>query len=111
MLDSATAFAPSAPPVERPAGFIAFINLTKWRCSVICPPEESEAMHQTLLDIECEIYDALEIPYRVLEVASGDLGAPAYRKFDIEAWMPGRNNSESGSEGTFGEITQCEQLH
>ena len=39
------------------------------------------------------IFQGLEIPYRVIDVASGDLGAPAYRKFDIEAWMPGRGDS------------------
>ena len=36
---------------------------------------------------------ALELPYRVIDVATGDLGAPAYRKFDIEAWIPGRGES------------------
>ncbi|MCC7474569.1 MAG: serine--tRNA ligase, partial [Pirellulales bacterium] len=40
------------------------------------------------------------IPYRVLDIASGDLGGPAYRKFDLEAWMPGR-----GSAGEYGEVT------
>lgn len=57
----------------------------------------SEAMHQRFLGIEEEIFQALQIPYRVLDIASGDLGGPAYRKFDLEAWMPGR--------GAYGEIT------
>ncbi|MCX4240809.1 serine--tRNA ligase [Paraliomyxa miuraensis] len=57
----------------------------------------SEAMHQRLLDIEEEIFGGLELPYRVLDIASGDLGGPALRKFDIEAWMPGR--------GAYGEVT------
>jgi seryl-tRNA synthetase len=57
----------------------------------------SEAMHQRLLAIEEEIFGALEVPYRVLDIAAGDLGGPALRKFDIEAWMPGR--------GVFGEVT------
>jgi seryl-tRNA synthetase len=57
----------------------------------------SEAMHARLLAIEEEIFGALELPYRVLDIASGDLGGPAYRKFDIEAWMPGR--------GGYGEVT------
>ena len=52
--------------------------------------------------IEEEIIGGLEIPYRVIDVASGDLGAPAYRKFDIEAWMPGR-----GDAGDYGEITSA----
>ena len=49
---------------------------------------------------ERKIFDALEIPYRVIDIASADLGAPAYRKFDLEAWMPGR-----GEGGDWGEIT------
>lgn len=57
----------------------------------------SEAMHQRLLAIEEEIFTGLELPYRVIDIASGDLGGPALRKFDIEAWMPGR--------GAFGEVT------
>jgi seryl-tRNA synthetase len=59
-------------------------------------------MHQQLLAIECKIFDRLGIPYRVIDTASGDLGGPAYRKFDLEAWMPGR-----GSGGEFGEVTSA----
>jgi seryl-tRNA synthetase len=59
--------------------------------------ETSEAMHKRMLDIEEEIFQGLELPYRVLDIASGDLGGPAYRKYDIEAWMPGR--------GDYGEVT------
>jgi seryl-tRNA synthetase len=59
--------------------------------------DESEAMHARLLAIEEEIFQALELPYRVLDIASGDLGGPAYRKYDIEAWMPGRS--------AYGEVT------
>ncbi len=63
-------------------------------------PEQSEAMHQELLEIECELFDGLGIPYRVIDTASGDLGGPASRKFDLEAWMPGR-----GAGGEWGEVT------
>jgi seryl-tRNA synthetase len=63
-------------------------------------PEESEAMHERILGIEERIFQALEIPYRVIDTATGDLGAPAYRKFDLEAWMPGR-----GEGGAYGEVT------
>ncbi|MCR9165094.1 MAG: serine--tRNA ligase [Nannocystaceae bacterium] len=59
--------------------------------------EVSEAMHERMRDIEEEIFQKLELPYRVLDIASGDLGGPAYRKYDIEAWMPGR--------GEYGEVT------
>ncbi len=63
-------------------------------------PEQSEAMHLQLLDLECRLFDGLGIPYRVIDTASGDLGGPAYRKFDLEAWMPGR-----GTAGEWGEVT------
>jgi seryl-tRNA synthetase len=60
-------------------------------------PEESEAMHAEMLEIEKEIFRELGLHYQVVDIAAGDLGAPAYRKFDIEAWMPSR--------GAFGEVT------
>jgi len=63
-------------------------------------PEASESMHAELLAIQERIFQDLEIPYRVIEVAAGDLGAPAWRKFDLEAWMPGR-----GEAGEWGEVT------
>lgn len=63
-------------------------------------PEQSDAIHEELKTLECEIFDALEVPYRVIDTASGDLGGPAYRKYDLEAWMPGR-----GEGGDWGEVT------
>lgn len=66
-------------------------------------PEDSEAMHAELLAFEERYFQALEIPYRVVDIAAGDLGAPAYRKFDVEAWMPGRG----GSGGGWGEVTSA----
>jgi seryl-tRNA synthetase len=65
-------------------------------------PEGSDAMHEQLLAIECKLFDGLGIPYRVIDTASGDLGGPAYRKFDLEAWMPGRGNG-----GEYGEVTSA----
>jgi seryl-tRNA synthetase len=62
--------------------------------------EASGAMHRELLRIEESIFRTLGLPYRVLDIATGDLGGPAYRKFDIEAWMPGR-----GEGGEYGEVT------
>ncbi|TXT47746.1 MAG: seryl-tRNA synthetase [Spirochaetes bacterium] len=59
-------------------------------------PEESEAMHEELRSIEEEIFSGLGIPFRVVDTCTGDLGAPAYRKWDLEAWMPGRNGGEWG---------------
>ena len=63
-------------------------------------PEGSEAMLDYFRDLECRIFDELGIPYRVVDTATGDLGGPAYRKFDLEAWMPGR-----GEAGEYGEVT------
>ncbi|MBX6311531.1 MAG: serine--tRNA ligase [Isosphaeraceae bacterium] len=62
--------------------------------------EASGAMHLELLALEEEIFSALGLPYRVLDICTGDLGGPAYRKFDLEAWMPGR-----GAGGEYGEVT------
>ncbi|MDX1422742.1 MAG: serine--tRNA ligase [Kiloniellales bacterium] len=75
-------------------------QFTKVEMFIFCTPEDSEAMHQRLLDIEQRIFDALGVPYRVVDIATGDLGAAAYRKFDLEAWMPGR-----GEGGEWGEVT------
>ncbi|MEM9424728.1 MAG: serine--tRNA ligase, partial [Spirochaetota bacterium] len=77
-------------------------QFSKVEMFVFCKPQDSEQMHQKLLAIEEEIFQALEIPYRVLDVCTGDLGAPAYRKFDMEAWMPGR-----GKRGDWGEVTSA----
>lgn len=62
-----------------------------------CPPELAEEEHKKLLSYEREFLDALEIPYRVIDVATGDLGSSAIRKFDIEAWIP--------TQGTYREVT------
>ncbi|HOV14395.1 MAG TPA: serine--tRNA ligase, partial [Spirochaetota bacterium] len=65
-------------------------QFSKVEMFVICKPEDSESFHETLREIEEEIYKNLKIPYRVLDIASGDLGNQAYKKYDLEAWMPGR---------------------
>lgn len=64
--------------------------------------EASNAFHEEIVRIEEEIFQALKIPYRVVDTCTGDLGGPAYRKFDLEAWMPGR-----GEAGEFGEVTSA----
>ncbi len=63
-------------------------------------PDQSDAIHDYLMDLECRIFDGLGIPYRVIDTCTGDLGGPAYRKYDLEAWMPGR-----GTAGEWGEVT------
>jgi seryl-tRNA synthetase len=63
-------------------------------------PEQSDAMLETICALECKIFDGLGIAYQVVDTATGDLGGPAYRKYDLEAWMPGRGNG-----GEYGEVT------
>jgi seryl-tRNA synthetase len=62
-------------------------------------PGESDAEHERLLAIEEKILTALELPYRVVDIPVGDLGAPAARKFDCEAWIP--------SQQRYREVTSC----
>ncbi len=62
-------------------------------------PEQSDEIHEKLREIEEEIFTGLGLPFRVVDTCTGDLGAPAYRKWDLEAWMPGRNGGE------YGEVT------
>jgi serine--tRNA ligase len=62
-------------------------------------PEQSAEIHEKILAIEEEIYQELGIPYRVINIASGDLGAPASKKYDIEYWSP--------VDGSYREITSC----
>ncbi len=66
---------------------------------VYCTPEQSDELHHKLREIEEEIFTGLGLPFHVVDTCSGDLGAPAYRKWDLEAWMPGRNGGE------YGEVT------
>lgn len=63
-------------------------------------PEQSVSAHEEMLAIEEEFYQSLKIPYRVMLMCKGDLGAPAFKKYDIEAWMP-----FLGENGDYGEVT------
>jgi len=78
-------------------GLFRVHQFTKVEMFAFTLPDESDAMLEYLRGIECRLFDGLGIPYRVIDTPSGDLGGPAYRKFDLEAWMPGR--------GEFGEVT------
>ena len=62
-------------------------------------PEQSVEVHEKILAVEEEIYQELGIPYRIINIASGDLGAPASKKYDIEYWSP--------VDGSYREITSC----
>jgi seryl-tRNA synthetase len=78
-------------------GLFRVHQFTKVEMFAFTLPDQSDAMLEHLRDVECELFDGLGLPYRVIDTATGDLGGPAYRKFDLEAWMPGRNE--------FGEVT------
>jgi len=78
-------------------GLYRIHQFSKIEMYVYCSPEKSEKIHQYLLSLEEKIFQGLEIPYRVVEMCTGDLGAQAAKKYDLEAWMPGR--------GDWGEIT------
>jgi seryl-tRNA synthetase len=72
-------------------------QFTKVEMFAFTTPEQSEALHNEMVEIEEQIFQGLGLPYRVVDICTGDLGGAAYRKYDLEAWMPGRNN--------FGEVT------
>lgn len=80
-------------------------QFTKVEMFAYTQPEKSEQMHEHLLDIEERIFKSLDIPFRTVDICMGDLGGPAYRKYDLEAWMPGRPGNEEGKQGAWGEIT------
>lgn len=80
-------------------------QFTKLEMFVFCKPEDSDKYHEEILKIEQEICDGLGLNYRVIDIATGDLGGPAYRKFDIEAWMTMKAHSTGSGQGGYGEIT------
>jgi seryl-tRNA synthetase len=81
------------------AGIFRVHQFDKVEMFVFTTPERSAEEHNRLLGIEEALVQELEVPYRVVNVAAGDLGASAAKKYDIEAWFPG--------EGAFREITSC----
>jgi seryl-tRNA synthetase len=72
-------------------------QFTKVEMFAFTAPEDSEAMHEEMVELEERIFQGLGLPYRVVDICTGDLGGAAYRKYDLEAWMPGRDD--------FGEVT------
>jgi seryl-tRNA synthetase len=75
-------------------------QFTKVEMFAFCTPDQSEDIHREMLRIEEQIFQGLGLPYQVIDTCTGDLGGPAYRKYDLEAWMPGR-----GKGGEYGEVT------
>lgn len=74
-------------------------QFTKVEMFSVCRPDQSEAVLEEFRDIELGLFDALGIHFQLLDMPACELGAPAYRKYDIEAWMPGRE--------MYGEISSC----
>jgi len=72
-------------------------QFTKVEMFAFTAPEDSERVHEEMVEIEERIFQGLGLPYRVVDICTGDLGGAAYRKYDLEAWMPGRDG--------FGEVT------
>jgi seryl-tRNA synthetase len=72
-------------------------QFTKVEMFAFTAPDQSDEMHAEMLGIEERIFQGLGLPYRVVDICTGDLGGAAYRKFDLEAWMPGRDD--------YGEVT------
>jgi seryl-tRNA synthetase len=72
-------------------------QFTKVEMFAFTTPEQSEQIHEEMVEIEERIFQGLGLPYRVVDICTGDLGGAAYRKYDLEAWMPGRDD--------FGEVT------
>jgi seryl-tRNA synthetase len=80
-------------------GIIRVHQFDKVEMFTFCKPEDAQAEHQRLLQWEKDFLTAMEIPFRVIDVASGDLGSSATRKFDIEAWIP--------TQGAYREVTSA----
>jgi seryl-tRNA synthetase len=78
-------------------GIIRVHQFDKVEMFTFCKPEDAKAEHKRLLQWEKDFLTAMEIPFRVIDVASGDLGSSATRKFDIEAWVP--------TQGAYREVT------
>ena len=78
-------------------GIIRVHQFQKVEMFVYCRPEDAAAEHAALLGFEKAMLDKMEMPYRVIDVAAGDLGGPAARKFDCEAWVP--------TQGKYREVT------
>ncbi|KAJ8541353.1 hypothetical protein K7X08_002169 [Anisodus acutangulus] len=74
-------------------------QFSKVEMFILCRPDESDSYHEELIEIEEELFSSLGFHFKTLDMATEDLGAPAYRKFDVEAWMPGL--------GRYGEISSA----
>ena len=80
-------------------GLFRVHQFNKLEMYIFCTPEQSVQMHEKILSIEEEIWQNLGVPYHVVNIAAGDLGAPAAKKYDIEYWSPVDNQ--------YRELTSC----
>jgi len=87
-------------PGRAAKGLYRVHQFTKVEMFAFTKPDESDAMHEAMVGYQETLFRGLGVPYRVVDICTGDLGGPAYRKYDLEAWMPGR-----GEGGDWGEIT------
>jgi seryl-tRNA synthetase len=78
-------------------------QFSKVEMFIFCAPEQSNALHEELRRLEQMIFSKLGLTFRVVDICTGDLGGPAYRKYDLEAWMWGRNDGKGG----WGEVTSA----
>ncbi|MDP1833726.1 MAG: serine--tRNA ligase [Candidatus Moranbacteria bacterium] len=85
-------------------GIFRVHQFTKVEMFQYVTPDKSEDAHSELLAIEREVFEGLEIPFRVVDHCTADLGGPAIRTFDLEAWMPGKPNKD-GAMGDWAEVT------
>lgn len=86
-------------------GMFRVHQFTKVEMFQYVAPEQSEIAHQEILSIEKEIFNGLEIPYRIVDHCTADLGGPSIRTFDLEAWMPGKSAKDGSETGDWAEIT------
>jgi len=92
-------------------GIFRVHQFTKIEMFIYTLPEQSERAHQELLAMEKKIWQGLDIPFRVIDHCTADLGGPSYRTYDLEAWMPGKPNKEdrdglpAGRQGDWAEVT------
>lgn len=85
-------------------GIFRVHQFTKIEMFQYVKPEKAEQAHLDLLEIEKEIFTGLDIPFRIVDHCTADLGAPSIRTYDLEAWMPGKPASD-GTQGAWAEVT------
>ncbi len=83
------------------SGLYRVHQFSKVEMFAFCAPDQSEGIHAEFLRLQEAFWQSLGIPYRVVDCVTGDLGGSDFRRYDIEAWMPGRNEMQGG----WGEVT------